>query len=529
MYSDNPFFHSHHRQMMLLLFVSLTISIPCFADDPMRIWVDDSGLHSIKASLETIENEEAVLVRPDGTRARIPIAKLSVKDSEYVEAWRINPRDNTNFLRSSPPVFPELKPGPIVELPRATQLLTDGEPLSPIIGLLEPAEATLPESMPPDPTPNRVNIGLGAKSLGRIHAYDRCSDPIVIDSEGHQFMAASISAGLSSSLGTKANRLIRFEPKTNQLATVWTSDAPVSLLDHHGPSGRSLVLDGHQVQGSGGQLAVATGWNDVSLSIRFHRALPMNESNDQSRVLSGGHVQWARWVDDEHIVAAIDSQIGVWNLFSGELKHSICRCASKATPAISPGRRYIAVPDTGGVSIYRTTDGENLGRLPIEPGRIPSVSYSPRGDSLAIVSPNRLRVWELSTATLRGEVKSRRSLGKGSPVWIDTDLVLSSNGVLMSLFRGVPIWRYELAGATIASVALGVGGSNVGIIRRGDEAEIAIAKIPHQTASDAMPWVDRKLSIQGSDNWSVAGRSVWNKTGWSDRDIRYAGLENPSH
>ncbi|TWU42434.1 SHD1 domain-containing protein [Novipirellula artificiosorum] len=509
---------------LLIHCVLLATSASTTASEPSRIWVDDSGLHSVEASLQTIEEEMAVLIRPDGSTVRIPLSRLSVEDTDYVTAWRNRPASQPNVLRFAPPTLPELTPLPLLVLPRAATTLQDGFPLSPIASIRQNKQVgktELPGPLQADPVPIKQHVPTGSKPIGPIHSYDVCSAPLVIASGEGTFVAFSICAGLSSTRGANANRIVRFDPETKQVSIVWSSDVPITLLDHHLPSGRTLVLEGHQVFGQGGQFAVAGDWDAASITLHEHRSLPASTNAASNRLTNAPTVRWARWVDEEHIVASVDSSMAVWNLVSGELKHWICNVHAESLPAISAGRRYVAVPDPGGVAIYRTSDGKALGRIPVEPGRIASVGFSPRGDSLAIVTPSQLRVWELSTASLRGEAKSRRSLGKGSPVWVDNDLVLSSNGVLLSIFRGVPVWRYELMGAAAASV-----GQNVGIIHRANDGGFVVATLPHSTASKAIDWVDQRLALQGTDDWQLPGRSSWSESGWDDHDLRFTSVRS---
>ena len=60
---------------------------PCEAREPVRIWVDQSGLHSIEASLVNITDEVALLKRPNGSKAKIPVLQLSQTDQEYIAGW----------------------------------------------------------------------------------------------------------------------------------------------------------------------------------------------------------------------------------------------------------------------------------------------------------------------------------------------------------------------------------------------------------------------------------------------------------
>ena len=187
-----------------------------------------------------------------------------------------------------------------------------------------------------------------------------------------------------------------------------------------------------------------------------------------------------RWVDDEHVIALIDQTLGVWNLVSGQRVYAIGGIDPRSVPALSGGRRYVAVPAAGSVQLHSTVDGRSLGRMESD-GQVAGVSFSPDGKTLAIITPRRLQIWDLPTGTVSSEVASRVSLATGSPIWISTDLVLSNNGVLLSTFRGLPLWRYEIAGSKCAAV-----GRHVAILRRHPTTEFCVVSLPHPSAAESI-------------------------------------------
>jgi WD40 repeat protein len=226
------------------------------------------------------------------------------------------------------------------------------------------------------------------------------------------------------------------------------------------------------------------------------------------------HLRWARWVDDEHIIAVVDRTLGLWNIVSGEQIYAIDDIDHRAVPAISGGRRYVAVPSSGAVDLYATTTAQPLGRIEIE-NRVPGVSFSPPGDVLSIVTSRRMRAWDLTSATLSADITCRRSLGDGQPIWIDSDLLLSSSGVLLSLLRGLPIWRYDIAGTETVSI-----GKHIAMVRRHPTPEITIVSLPHEAAANAMRWIDSSPAKVDLDRWRILGQSSWGEAGWLDRDVQ---------
>ena len=226
-------------------------------------------------------------------------------------------------------------------------------------------------------------------------------------------------------------------------------------------------------------------------------------------------MRWARFIDEEHVVAVIDKSLAAWNLVSGKQLYRIDGIDPRSNPDISGGRRYIAVPFDGSVRMFSATTGETMGEIKVGQNILPSVRFAPRGDALAISTSRQIRVWNLPDAALEGDIKSRRNLGSGSPIWIDDDLVMSSNGVLMSIFRGLPVWRYDLTSTMATSL-----GDKVAFFRKHPTAELAVVSIPHAGAAEAMDWIDTSPRRTEPEAWRVPGRSVWNEGDWQDKDVR---------
>jgi hypothetical protein len=302
--------------------------------------------------------------------------------------------------------------------------------------------------------------------------------------------------------------VIRFDVDDHKVHTMLRHSGTIRLADHHVQSGRSLVQLDFNSSGKGGALAIAEGWDDDRLGLSHRRNL------GNPRASRAAHLQWARWVDDEHIIAVIDRTLGLWNLVSGEQVFAIEGIDYRGSPAISGGRHYVAVPSLGAVDLYATTTGQPLGRIKIEK-RVPSVGFSPQGDVLSIVTSRRLRTWDLPSATLSADIACRRNLGDGKPIWINNDLLLSSSGVLLSLCRGLPIWRYDITGTETVSV-----GKRIAMVRRHPSSELAIVSVPHAAAADAMRWVDSSPAKVDPDKWRILGQSDWTEDGWLDREVQ---------
>ena len=499
---------------LCLLAILVLIARPAAGDELVRVWVDWMGQHSIKATLVETQTDDVVLMTTDGRRILIPIDKLSENDQRYIEKVG---QANVNILRAQPPQPPEIEPLPILDLPPAEIAAEKGAKLAPGSAPTVSKPTMLPAAIPADRVPFELAIAEQQFALEKLDSHDICSNLIPVGSAEAPALGISVSSGFSTpGQAGPVHRLLRLDAGTSKSEVIWSGAQRIRLFDHHLPSGRSLVLIGQNPLGQGGELAIATGWDRGAIFIRSHRGLPDCQHRGRSP-----QVRWARLIDDEHFLAIVDESLIAANIVSGQVLYRIDGIHRKSTPAISGGRRVVAIPLEGAVHLYRTEDGESLGRIGTESSIVPAVGFSHHGDSLALITSRRMRVWSLPDAALRADIETRRSLGSGSPTWIDSDLVMTSSGILISIFRGIPVWRYEIAGAITNYV-----GGNVAILRKHGNTDLSVVRLPHQGANSAMQWIDAIPTATNFKDWRVPGRSVWSDDGWNDHDVRVSAQSN---
>lgn len=484
------------------------------AQQPSRIWVDASGQFSVEATLIRWTDNEVVLLRLDGRELKLPIDLLSQKDKEFVEQSKAKTTITDNVLRTRPPVEPDIKPLATLQLPKARQTADEGSILSRLPATETLAVDSLPASLPADRSPWMLTIPEARIQVQRVDFANQVSRPIPVvtaNEAGHRSMSlvVSISDNFRLQNAEIRQQLVRFDLKKAIPRVAYRHDQSIRLFDHHLDSGRSLVLVGFNSLDQGGELAVVDGWNTDDIRLSHRRQLDDSKSFHPTTRL-----RWARWIDEEHVLAVFDQTIALWNLVSGKQIYRIDQIDSQAEPALSGGRRYLAMPYEGGVDLYSTETGQPLGRIPVEK-QTPGVSFSPLGNSLAIVTSKRVRVWNLPAAALEADVKVRRSVGTNQPLWIDSDLILTSSGIVVSLFRGLPIWQYDIAATEMVST-----GNRVAIFRKAPMSELSLLTIPHQTAQQMLRRIDSTTSDADRQQWRIPGRSLWDVDGWVDRDLQ---------
>ncbi len=493
-----------------------TVVCCCSHASELRIWVDVNGAFSVEAVVESFDKQNVVLKRKDGGVVTIAIDQLSEQDKQYLtdHQQRLNAADNP--LRGGPPELPEYNPLPVLKLPSDQQNQADSAPIEIGTGTTIEISASAPGKLPADPAPETIAIRDASIQIFQVDIYDTCSTPIpvtAISETGTRLtsIAMSISRGSGSSIVRAKNQLVRFDTEDRKAYVSLNHPDSIRLYDHHTNSNRSLVLTGFSSRGHGGSIGIATGWGPAGIRLSDLRSIGRPSLDVRSPQPS---LRWAKWIDEEHFAAVINESLGLWNIYSGRRLYQIDGIDHRATPALSGGRRYLAIPFKGGVAIHETETGRALGRIAVD-RQIPGVQFSPQSDRLAIACSRRMLCWNLTTAEISGDVYSRVILGTKAPVWVDSDLILSSSGVLLSLFRGIPVWRYDISTAEVSNA-----GNHIVIFRKQSPSELTCTTLPHPAAAKAIQWLDSSLPKIEPETWQLLGTSQWNAGDWIDDNLR---------
>lgn len=482
-----------------------------------RIWVDAAGQYSVTAALIDWDETTVRLLRTDGGEVTLPIAMLSEQDKMYLTDKKSIVLSG-NVLRGSSPPPPSITPQPELQLPRASITAVSGATLGNDGDVIRANDQELPKKLSADRSPWATHLEPSSVPLPKIDFNMDVSQPLAIFVQGQEdvraiTLVASISGNVRLPGESMRQELVRFDLGDQTAKVAMKHYEKIRLLDHHHPSGKSLAIIGQNSLGRGGDLVVVSGWSDGVLGFSNRRKMHDNDNPGKQPEL-----YWARWVDDQHVVAMIDQSIGLWNILSGEQLFRIDGLDPRCEPALSGGGRYLAVPRHGHVDLIATDSGQTLGRIKVE-NEVPGVQFAPLGNQLAITTMRRLRVWDLTAAALAADVRSRNSLGKGHPLWIDHDLILTESGTLVSLFRGVPIWRYDIAGTERSSI-----GGRIAVLRKEPQSQLNILDLPHDGAKEAIRLIDGSPIGIDPDRWQIPGRSVWQGGRWVDRDVQIGSV-----
>ena len=158
-------------------------------------------------------------------------------------------------------------------------------------------------------------------------------------------------------------------------------------------------------------------------------------------------IEWARMLDSEHIAVVVNDRLSVWEITSGEVAYSVDKISSQQLPSLSPGGRFLAIPDGSGVTLINALDGQSLGHIPIDGPVTPCVSFHPDGNRLALCSDNQLVVFDLQSGRSEQEVTLAEHIA-GTPIgWVGENLLVSQGGSLIDTELGLVVWNYTIGGS----------------------------------------------------------------------------------
>lgn len=374
---------------------------------PMRFWSDESKKFRIKAAAIAIKDGYVKLHKEDGTDVSVPIEKLSSSDQRLLKQAKAQ-------------AGPEI---PAIPAPTAFQRSNSGWSAS-------WNNAADLSQVAPDPSPSFASVPMAGVGFPKGHFFEDLIrvEPIggsdgwmlagTVDGHGElpsRLMWASLAAGNIKRIqflpnGERVaavdppNRLVLTLNKEGPRLTLWQSDPTMEMAKPL----KSWVSISEDNWGS---------WNNWAEIVASNRVLH-----------EWGKHRYVVWDTDKHSeVYRIDQE----SFFS-------------AQPVLSPGKKYLALPEDERVRVIESATGNTLASLPIEGGRTAGVGFSPDGQRLAVLTGNQLAVWIFGSA----EPPARyRADTVGTPFtatveWVDENLLLIDRTTLFDVRLELPVWNY---------------------------------------------------------------------------------------
>jgi SLA1 homology domain 1, SHD1 len=156
-------------------------------------------------------------------------------------------------------------------------------------------------------------------------------------------------------------------------------------------------------------------------------------------------VNLATYVDDTHLMTiggwTPDETIALWKM--PECKALwYAKVASGTRPALSPGRKQIAIALENDLLVIDALSGDSLLKIP-NPYGAGTISFSPDGRTLALTAGAVVVLFDLAKAEMVAAIGTS-SFGK-TTAWADNAHVLAGD-LLISVSKKLPLWSYKSSG-----------------------------------------------------------------------------------
>ncbi|MBN2022964.1 MAG: hypothetical protein JW809_09230 [Pirellulales bacterium] len=431
-----------------------------------RTWSDNTGKFKIEAELVEVLEDAIRLKRPDGQEMTVPRARLSREDREYLRSLQqADDEDDDRFGQDD-------------EEDDSGFPMKDADVSGATVVML--AQAPKPENLAPDAVappkePNARPVALPAKGdffeqmEGLLVA---ASDPkravLVFENRHHNYtrhVLATLAPGSRASAaleGADGMKAIDLSPAGDLLLTV--------------PAGRfhdrTSRVDVWRIAGT--KLEHVVGWQPYAAGTRGFRG-----------------VEWGAFVDADHVLTGdLQGRLVLWKLPEVKAVYT-CEGRFNMAPALSAGRKYLAVSTAEGVAVLDAKSGETLGGYR-GPNAWGTLSFRPDGKQIALVSANRLTVWDFSTGELYRDIGL--SVGPwhgGGIAWPSPGYLLVGNKYLIDLEHYVPLWEYRPApGAHGGAMAFDIGGQFWYLLPGTGGQALLPLSLPHDEAKQVAAQLD---------------------------------------
>jgi len=403
---------------------------PFEPDKGFRTWQDDTGQFKIEAELVKVEDDAVRLKRRDGQMVTVPLDRLCEEDQQFVRRLQGSGEDeNDEDEDSSNGENEGDKDASFVDqLPTKRAKSDSGEGV--YLSTVDPSGI--------NPDGGTVPVTLVRRSIAlppQEDFFERPLDVCVAATEPGQVMLPFARLNQHNQptrivlcdLASRGSRPRALTFPVDAVAVDLSPDGKSVLSCPNGFGfGAKSRVDLWNIQN--GKLEHALGWK------------PYVGAGHMGR---DGDVKWAAFVDENHVLTCGDQEkVILWKLPEVEAVYSLS-VAWGTEPALSAGRKQLAVLTDLGLMILDAKTGEVLGSYE-GAGSGGTIAFRPDGGGIALATSTRLIVWELTQA------KPYRDIGLGVTgvpsermAWPAKNYILLGGRYLVDLEKYCLLWDYQ--------------------------------------------------------------------------------------
>jgi hypothetical protein len=473
-------------------------------------WTDSTGKFKVKARFKELKDGKVTLVKEDGKSVTLALDKLDEESKERALRLSVAGEEENPFETPD-------------ENPFAGEGEAGGKSGGDSSGF-DVVEANWNESQmlrtdldgewqyTPDPL---VIAGTGTKKSITLHA-NRNQDAFFEKPVGLVLHPETLKGAMfmqdDNPRRDKVAGLQMFDLQEGKAGTLTPLKLPHLPMDVS-PSGDRVVAVPNFFLRAGKQ-----GIREDVVSIHRWQGKELKPEKMWSYVAPGDNFKnepkQAFFIDEDHLITVSPfSKMAAWSIPEAKVLYT-ADLSGTGAPALSPGRKHLAVPTSEGVCLYQATSGDPIGKLPGgNPGMVQTMAFHPDGKQLAVLAMQRLMVWDLEKGVLDRDIYFTKPQFASAMDWLGKDYLLVGGQNLIDLERRVVLWEYRSNSGIQGRQGAQIGDNYWYLMSANDRSSRALfpAKLPHaaalQMAQKLKP--DDVLAIKPGVSiaiqWSVQG------------------------
>ena len=388
---------------------------------PAREWTDSTGMFKVTATLVALDGDTLTLRQEDGADLEIDVGSLSAVDRVVVQRTRRRLALRKGDETKEPEAF---------DVAATATNHTDFPPVEVAPLPADPALA--------DPVP-----AAGKVEIPRADHFDHVARLFPVG-EGMVLVVVENSTP-GKPLPT---RLVWVNLQKKSVVSESALPGADIVLDYHPLLERLLTVSREKSTAEGAARQVLTlfdaapGRKGVARIVAWRA--PCADKQPTAR-----H-PWGRIVDDSLVLhQSSREEFTCWDIDARRARWRFAQYPGHSPlPALTPGRRHVAIPDTRRVQVCDVATGAVLVSLPV--GSVSGVCFDDTGRRLALVEGGSVQVHDLGDTAAPIDLFRAHGCHANTTAleWLgdDTLLVQSAEGlgaVAWSISKGLPAWRYQ--------------------------------------------------------------------------------------
>lgn len=377
-----------------------------------RTWTDSTGQYKVQAKVVKFEDGQVTLEKADGRVITLPLARLSEADQA--------------LLRAS-----TSRPQPPGEKPAGGAMQTANWSAARTITIDPPASWSLAPEMSVEP---EQPLASGAVPLGPpVGDKNSIFESVVVVGFDQQRGQAILARTFAPPAKEKIVWIERCDLVAGRSLGAFELPRNVLALDVD-PSGKRLVARSNVFGfGKNGRIYV---WDIDGLE----PTLVASWEPYAAGRASGKDVGFAAFVDADHLLTVGNGSLTLWDVPTVKAIYTV---KINRAPAISVGRKYLAVPANDGMFVLEAATGKPLAQLQGEKGLPMEFAFRPDARRLAMISGGRLQVWDCEKGERYRDIFLQGVSIAGDLQWVGDDYVLVGRSHVVDVERRMVLWKYE--------------------------------------------------------------------------------------